>query len=404
MRKNLSLALTLALLLAPWSSRAASEFPKPKIPSLELYGYAMTDLGYNFGTIDPNWFDVMRPTKLPSSENEFGENGRSFMGVRQSRFGVRGFMPTSMGDLKSLFEFELFGVGVDAGQTTFRLRHFFGELGQFGAGQTWSPFMDIDVFPNSIEYWGPNGMPFFRNVQVRWMPIQDDSRFSIALERPGATADLAGYESRNELEGVSARFPLPDLSMEGRLGGEWGYVELAGILRYLVWDDLGTEATDLSGSALGWGVNLSSIIKLGGKNKLKLLAVYGHGIGNYMNDAGDDIGIQQNPGDAITPIEGVALPVLGLVAFVDINWSDHLTSTAGYSMAWIDNTDGQAPSAFHMGQYALANLLIHPTERFMLGPELQWGRRTNFSDGFTYDDFKVQFSMKYDFSLTLTGK
>jgi len=26
--------------------------------------------------------------------------------------------------------------------------------------------MDIDVFPNSLEYWGPNGMIFFRNVQV----------------------------------------------------------------------------------------------------------------------------------------------------------------------------------------------------------------------------------------------
>ncbi len=23
--------------------------------------------------------------------------------------------------------------------------------------------MDIDVFPNSLEYWGPNAMVFFRN-------------------------------------------------------------------------------------------------------------------------------------------------------------------------------------------------------------------------------------------------
>ena len=30
-------------------------------------------------------------------------------------------------------------------------------VGQFGAGQTGSPFMDSDVFPNSLEYWGPNG-------------------------------------------------------------------------------------------------------------------------------------------------------------------------------------------------------------------------------------------------------
>ena len=67
-------------------------------------------------------------------------------------------------------------------QTTFRLRHAFGELGNFGAGQTWSAFMDIDVFPNSLEYWGPNGMVFFRNVQARWTPIQGKSNVVVALE------------------------------------------------------------------------------------------------------------------------------------------------------------------------------------------------------------------------------
>ena len=90
-----------------------------------------------------------------------------------------------LGELRTTFEFEMFGTGVDAGQTTFRLRHAYGEMGQLGAGQTWSPFMDIDVFPNSLEYWGPNGMVFFRNVQLRWMPIQGDSRMTIAIERPG---------------------------------------------------------------------------------------------------------------------------------------------------------------------------------------------------------------------------
>ena len=38
--------------------------------------------------------------------------------------------------------------------------------------------MDPDVFPNSVEYWGPNGMVFFRNVQVRWMPWQKATRTS----------------------------------------------------------------------------------------------------------------------------------------------------------------------------------------------------------------------------------
>ena len=59
--------------------------------------------------------------------------------MRQSRLGVRSSAPTALGDFKTIFEFELFGTGVDAGQTTFRLRHAWGELGRFGAGQYLEP-------------------------------------------------------------------------------------------------------------------------------------------------------------------------------------------------------------------------------------------------------------------------
>ena len=102
---------------------------------------------------------------------------------------MRSSTPTAAGELKTTFEFELFGTGVDEGQTTFRLRHAYGELGAFGAGQTWSPFMDPDVFPNSLEYWGPTGMVFFRNVQVRWMPVQGE-------HEPDAGARASGRERR----------------------------------------------------------------------------------------------------------------------------------------------------------------------------------------------------------------
>jgi hypothetical protein len=54
-------------------------------------------------------------------------------------------------------------------------------------------------------------MVFFRNVQFRWMPIKGDTRMTIALERPGASADAGIYADRVELQGVSPCFPLPDL-------------------------------------------------------------------------------------------------------------------------------------------------------------------------------------------------
>ena len=392
------LALAAGLLSTP--SMSQDETPQSTI---DLYGFAMLDMGYEKNQNDPDWFDVLRPTKLPSFENEFGGNGHFFAGVRQSRFGVKSATPTSMGDIKTIFEFELFGTGVDAGQTTFRLRHAYGELGHWGAGQTWSPFMDIDVFPNSIEYWGPNGMAFFRNVQIRWMPIQGDTRLTIALERPGASADQGDYAKRIELQNVKGRFPYPDVSAEFRLGGEdWGYVEIAGIVRYLKWDDNVPDAIDLSGHATGWGVNLSSNLKFG-RMVLKLQALYGEGIENYMNDAPEDVGVRTNPGDPIRPLVGEVLPVLGALAFLDINWSEKLTSTIGYSVVHIDNKDGQSANAFKRGDYALANVLFYPVKNVMFGPEIQWGRRENFRDGFTSDDLRLQFSVRYNFSHTLRG-
>ena len=371
---------------------------------MEIYGFAMMDMGYETGQTDPNWFDVLRPTKLPAFENEYGADGHYFAGVRQSRLGVKGFIPTSAGEIKTIFEFELFGTGVDAGQTTFRLRHAWGELGQVGAGQTWSPFMDIDVFPNSIEYWGPNGMVFFRNVQLRWTPwSRGDSRFAIALERPGASADQGVYAGRIELQDVSARFPLPDLSAHFRKAGDFGHVQFSGIVRQIKWDDLNDDKFDLTGSTTGWGLHASSNLKLG-KNVARLSVVYGAGIQNYMNDAPVDVGIENNFSNTRTPVLGKALPMLGISAFLDLNWNAKWTSTVGYSMLDIDNTDGQAANAFKKGQYALANILYYPTGNVFLGPEIQWGKRENYRDGFTSDDVRIQFSAKYNFKLSLGGK
>jgi hypothetical protein len=416
------LAFTLALLLgAAPAARAATEDddppakggapaqdaaqakPEPK-PSMEVYGFAMLDIGHDFKQIDPNWFDSLRVTKLPSVEKEFGENHNTFAGVRQTRFGVRTSSPTTLGELKTTFEWELYGTGEDEGQTTFRLRHAYGELGAFGAGQYWSPFMDIDVFPNSIEYWGPTGMVFFRNVQARWMPIREENeRLTLAVERPGASGDQGIYADRVELQNIVARFPMPDISGEYRRGGKWGYGEVAGMLRYIKWDDVLDDQFDLSGDAWGWGVNLSSNLKPTEQDTVRLQFVFGEGIQNYMNDSPVDIGVQNNLSNPVQPVVGKPVPIIGIVAFLDHTWTEKFSSTIGYSRQDNDNTNAQAGDAFKDGQYALANLLYYPAPNVLVGGELQWGRRENHSDGFASRDVRVQFSFKYNFSYKFGG-
>jgi hypothetical protein len=129
--------------------------------------------------------------------------------------------------------------------------------------------------------------------------------------------------------------------------------------------------------------------------------VYGEGIQNYMNDSPVDVGIRNNPGDPRRPVKGEALPILGIVAFIDHNWNPRLSTAIGYSMQDIQNSPQQAANAFNQGHYALTNLLWSPIQNFTVGTEFQYGRRLNFRDGFNVNDYRMQFSFKYNFSKLL---
>jgi hypothetical protein len=383
---------------------AAAQAPDQPKPSTTIYGFAMLDFGSNFKTIDPNWFDTMRITKLPSYQDQFGKDGSWFAGVRQSRFGVKSGGTLGGRDYNAKFEIDMFGTGVDAGQTTIRLRYAYGEWGSIGAGQTDSPFEDENLWPNTLEYWGPTGMVYFRNVQVRWTPVKGDHTLILALERPGASGDAGVLADRVELQNVKGRYPLPDFTGAYKYTQKWGYVRAGWALRQIKWDDLLADQYQLSGSATGWGFNLSSCLNLGKKDVLRLSVMHGEGVENYMQDSPVDVGIAKNPGNAVTPVVGKPLPITGTLIFLDHTWNSQWTSSVGYSMQDISNSDGQAANAFHQGYYAVGNLLYSPVSNVMMGGEFQWGRRTNFSDGWKYDGYKVQFAFKYAFSHTLGGK
>ncbi len=393
--------LTGALLSAGALTAVAQEATPEK--AMDIYGFVMMDMGYNAGAIDPNWFDTMRPTKLPGFKNEYGAEGTTYFSVRQTRLGFKNYIPTAKGDLFTQFEFEMFGTGVDAGQTTIRLRHAYAQLGKWGAGQYWSPFMDIDIFPNSVEYWGPSGMAFYRNVQLRYMPIQGDTKLTIALERPGASSDQGSYNTFIDGQDVVGRLAMPDLSAEYRRATGFGYVELAGIVRSVKWEDRVDDNVDLSGSDVCYGLNLTSNIHYGKekRNTIRFGAVFGQGIQNYMNDATADIGVKANPGNATRPVEGYALPMMAGSLFVDHYWSEKMSSTVGYSMMDFDLAESSDSSSFKKGGYAIANVMFYPAKDVMWGVEYQYGSRENFKDGWSYNASKVQVSFKYNFGTAL---
>ena len=397
--------LALVQLLVLGAARASAQPAAAEGPRMDIYGFAMLDMGLNFKTINPNWFDTMRVNRLPSFDEEFGEDGSTFAGVRQSRLGVKGFVPTSMGELRTTFEFEMFGTGVDEGQTTFRLRHAYGELGQWGAGQDLEPVHGHRRLPELARVLGPHRHGVL--PQRAGAVYADPGRHAphhcarTAGRERGRGPALGPHRARRTSRAAAS---CPTSPAEYRMGGSKGYVEVAGLLGKMNWDDLNADAFDLSGSATRWGLNFSSNVKLGSSSTIRGQLVYGEGIQNYMNDAPVDVGIVPQPGNVVTPIKGEAIPLLGLVIFLDHNWNSQWSTAVGYSSTDIDNTEGQADDAYRLGQYALGNLLYTPVPGVMIGGELQWGRREMFRDPYVGEGLKLQFSFKYNFSATVGGK
>jgi hypothetical protein len=256
------------------------------------------------------------------------------------------------------------------------------------------------VFPVTLDYWGPTSRIFFLNIQLRYTPVYTSKeRFAIALERPGATADGTDYSNSIDIANVKPRLPLPNLATHYRHQWKWGYTQMGGLVKYLEWKDMShASVQNLSGSDIGWGLNLSTVINAGKRVKFKLQGEYGEGYENYTADPSPDVALESNPGDPLTPAKGKALPAWGFFSFAEVEWTAKLKSSMGYSMLTINNANLQAPNAYRRGQYALFNLRSYPVDNVMFGIEYQYGRRNNFSDGFSSTANKIQFSFKFNFS------
>jgi hypothetical protein len=295
-----------------------------------------------------------------------------------------------MGQIKTDVSFDLFGTN---GGTQVHWLDAWAELGMFGAGQTFSNFMDIEVYPNTIDYWGPSGMAFVRNPQLRVTPWhQDGNSVAISLESPGSAIDTGRITRIDPALGsaISGWNKLPDLVGSWRMERDWGHFKVAGIVRQVGYQNTASFNGEPSGTRTGYGLNLSGTVNLLGKrDKLSWQVASGKGIASYMNDGGVDLAPDR-------ALRAEAVSSLGWLVYYGHQWNAQWTSSIGYSEHRQDNTDGQLPTAFRKGSYASLNLLYSPLPNATVGGELIWGRLENKLRR-SADDYRFQFSTKVGF-------
>ncbi|MEP0201979.1 MAG: DcaP family trimeric outer membrane transporter [Halioglobus sp.] len=363
----------------------------PRETDFNIYGHLQLDAIYDFKRVDPDYESTLRPSTIPTQGQPFGDDGTTVFSVRQTALGMRAVVPTPMGDVKTWFEIDLFGTGSDAGDTTFSLRHAWVEVGNLGFGQTNSNFMDISIFPNVVDWWGPSGMVFNRNPQLRYTWSGEKTRTAIALEKPngsfntGVFGDLSPEFDSN----ATAKTSLPDLTAHWRNDADWGHYQVAGVLRKLEFETRNEPGNRPNGDDTGWGVNLTGSINLLERDQLKLGVVYGEGIASFMNDGGVNL--------APEDFQAEAVPILGVTAYWDHYWSNQWSSSAGFSMNDADPRNQQSGQEFDEGIYASTNILYTPYPELLIGAEFLYGEHKDVS-GEEGDDYRIQFTFKHKFS------
>ncbi|MGJ7509842.1 DcaP family trimeric outer membrane transporter [Variovorax sp. GT1P44] len=373
-------------------TRAEDAAPAPPTAGVEFYGQAMIDTIYDFKRMNPDWQATLRPSQIPiicPGSPGCGKDGTTVFSVRQSSLGFRTSVPTDLGVIKTDLSFDLFGTN---GGTQVHWLNAWAELGMYGIGQTYTNFMDIDVFPNIIDYWGPSGMVFVRNPQLRVTPLDKDGLMAaFSLESPSSAIDTGRITRIDPTlgAGIVGWNRAPDAVASVRFERDWGHVRAAAIVREVGYQNTISFNGEPSGSKTGYGLNLSGTYNLFGKDKLSWQVVGGQGIASYMNDGGVDLA----PGAGL---QAETVPSLGWLAYYNHAWSEKWSSAIGYSEHRQNNTAGQLATAFRKGSYSSVNLLYTASRNVLLGGEFIWGRLEN-KLGLSADDYRLQFSTKLTF-------
>lgn len=276
----------------------AGDFPGSfRIPgtdiSLRLYGIAELNWFHDFqGDSSDIDFASFSPY-LPLEDTPAGNRkNRNFFNARTSRFGIAAGMPTRLGQVSVKIEGD-FANEPRTGDTSqygtprnvftqlqtnsygFRLRHAYGQFGGLLIGQTWSTFMDVDNYPETVDFNGPVGATISRQPMIRYAyATQGAGTFTVALE------NSASYVLSDEgaVLGTSiAR--LPDLILRWDKSFGWGATSVRALTQELRVDD----GADAEGIRRGWGAAASLLVKTRGKDLLTLGVTGGEGIGRYLN-------------------------------------------------------------------------------------------------------------------------
>jgi hypothetical protein len=364
--------------------------------SIRIGGYVKADFIYD---VQADTGDSFVASSIPESGTD-DEKGSFRAHARQTRLNLTTWTPTDIGEIKTYIEGDFFGSGgneVFSNSTSFRLRHAYGQLrlenSDFLFGQTWTLFMPLDSYPETIDFFGPAGVPFVRQGQARFTyEASDNVKVAFSVENSELTArDRAGNDIGSERGDINFGIDtLPDFIAAGEFrSGKW-YAKLSGVGRLLDVDGRDT-ATGVEGddTAFAWGLFAGAIIPTFGDDSFQLNATYGNGVGRYIVN-----GFQKDAflkaADDLDPITS-----WGVVVSYTHHWSKTWRTNVMWGHYEVEDTfnaaDTEDLNTAHL------NLIWSPVERVNLGLEYIYGRHGRDDADRDNEANRIQFGAQFMF-------
>jgi len=297
--------------------------------------------------------------------------------------------PDVPGNPRFYYQNDFFGSGDN--EYEFRVQHMYGQIYNLVAGQTFSIFEDPDVWPDTVDYEGPNSMIWSRRPLIHYQAgLCEHTKLTFGIEQPNSDVADGVDATGTVVDNVDGYQRFPDAGAQIRIqDADVGHIELAVIVREIG----GDSPTYGKDEVVGAGANLSGSLQVLGDDVILGQLTYGKGIGRFGNDTSFE------KADAAFDSSGhlKALRYFGAMAAFTHNWSSRFRSTVSYGYVRLSNEAGQGAYAYDDTHYASANLVVQPFDEVrtvVMGLEVLFGRRKT-QDHSTGDLTRVQFGIRY---------
>ncbi|HEX2565485.1 MAG TPA: DcaP family trimeric outer membrane transporter [Burkholderiales bacterium] len=309
--------------------------------------------------------------------------------ARQTRLSLGTSTPTSYGEMKTYVEGDFFGDLPNGNESVtnssgFRVRHAYGSLGNFSAGQYWTNVFNQDAYAELLDFGGALGELFVRQAQVRWTQAFSRGEWSVSAENPESVLAVPGSATtfRSDSDHV------PDLTARVKFNAGAGTYTLGVLGRHIHVDSAAAPAAN--NGKWGGALAFTGIIPTVGKDDLRLNLNAGNAIGRYQVSGFFPDGYV----DAAGRIQ-LAQQVSGYVAYRHF-WTPALRSTLELSAANSNPPAGTFNGINKSDRSQHANLIWSPTEATNLGVEFIHAKRT-VTGGDSGSLNRLQFSAQYNF-------